>query len=72
MEEHRHEATVHHHTHLHVTHCLRDGNTWEHQLAEHQHEHNHAGVQHTHAAHADPEREHLQEAHIHDHDHPYS
>jgi hypothetical protein len=71
MDEHRHEPTIHHHEHLHVTHYLRHGDTWEHELSEHEHEHNHAGVDHRHEAHTDAEREHLQEAHVHDHDHPW-
>ena len=72
MESHRHEPTVHHHEHLHVTHYLRHGESWEHELSRHEHEHNHAGVEHGHDAHADPDREHLQEAHVHDHGHPWS
>ncbi len=71
MDEHRHEPTVHHHEHLHVTHDLRHGDTWERELSRLEHEHNHAGVEHSHEAHADPEREHLQEAHVHDHGHPW-
>jgi hypothetical protein len=35
MEEHRHENVVHHHEHLHVTHYLRHGSLWEHELARH-------------------------------------
>ena len=69
-EEHRHERLVHAHGHLHVTHYLRHGESWEHLGATHEHEHDHAPVTHTHQLHEDPEGEHLREGHIHDHAHP--
>jgi hypothetical protein len=72
LEAHRHEPAVHHHEHLHVSHYLRHGATWEHLLARHAHEHNHAAVEHSHEAHEDEDQEHLQEAHVHDHGHPWA
>ncbi len=72
FEGHTHDAMVHNHEHLHVTHYLHAGarGTLEHLLANHRHEHNHAAVTHAHLPHEDEAREHRREAHIHDHAHP--
>ena len=67
-QKHSHEAVVHGHEHIHVTHYARHGEETTHLEAVHEHEHNHPALDHTHEAHEDQEKEHPREAHIHDHE----
>jgi hypothetical protein len=73
FDHHDHGAIVHGHQHVHITHCVVDGDysRVEHKTAVHVHEHNHSQTEHSHQPH--PESggfEHDYEAHIHDHAHP--
>jgi hypothetical protein len=69
-EQHSHDAQVHQHEHLHVTHYMVQGEQWAHLTATHDHEHNHAPLTHVHNPHVDEGKEHMREAHVHDHEHP--
>jgi hypothetical protein len=69
-ETHDHDAVVHEHRHIHVTHYHRPGEDVTHLVAEHDHEHNHPALSHQHEPHEDPDKEHLREAHVHDHARP--
>jgi hypothetical protein len=69
MDPHHHDAIVHEHEHVHVTHYLRHGREPEHELATHAHRHDHSALSHEHQPHADPAKEHEREAHVHDHRH---
>jgi hypothetical protein len=69
MDAHDHDAMVHDHQHVHVTHYLRHGSDLEHELATHAHPHDHPAVAHQHEAHTDSAKEHEREAHVHDHRH---
>lgn len=68
---HKHDAMVHTHEHVHITHHAKGGSAQiEHLVSTHSHEHNHAAVDHSHAPHRNVEQEHSHEAHIHNHEHP--
>jgi hypothetical protein len=69
-EAHDHEAVVHGHEHIHVTHYQRPGEDVTHLVASHGHEHNHPEISHDHEPHEEPDKEHPREAHIHDHARP--
>ena len=58
-ESHQHDAVVHAHDHMHVTHYHRPGEDLTHLVASHSHE-----------PHEDMDKEHLREGHVHDHAHP--
>lgn len=72
FQMHGHEACIHEHQHMHVTHHAKGGNPEgiEHLAATHSHPHNHSQLDHAHAPHENPQREHEDENHIHDHSHP--
>jgi hypothetical protein len=72
LQGHKHQALVHDHEHVHLTHHCKGGSGGqvEHLVATHRHDHNHSGVDHAHGGHVNPSREHEHEAHIHDHAHP--
>jgi hypothetical protein len=71
-ESHHHDAEIHDHGHVHVTHYVRPEEDATHLEATHGHEHNHPALSHEHEPHEDAEKEHPREAHIHDHAHPSS
>ena len=45
-ESHNHDAVVHAHDHVHVTHYYRKGEDLTHLMATHSHEHNHSALSH--------------------------
>jgi hypothetical protein len=73
FDHHDHSSIVHGHQHVHITHCVVDGDYGrvEHRSSVHLHEHNHSQTEHAHQPHdASAGYEHDYEAHIHDHAHP--
>jgi hypothetical protein len=69
-DTHDHQAIVHEHEHIHVTHYDRPEEEIAHMVARHPHEHNHPALTHDHKPHGDPDKEHLRESHVHDHARP--
>ena len=71
FEQHTHEAIVHSHDHVHVTHNWSDqARTFMHLSSAHDHDHDHAELSHAHLPHQDFDAEHRGEAHDHDHGAP--
>jgi len=56
-ESHQHDAVVHAHDHMHVTHYHRPGEDLTHLIASHSHEHNHPALSHSHEPHEDMDKD---------------